>query len=107
MCIRDRMYTTPLTGTNVRTPMVGFNFDPVNVSNEVANLTNEIITSIYPIKFGVVDYDSNIDQAIQRLKAAGLDKVLEEYSKQYKEHYLSLIHISAVSTLPSAALAGK
>ena len=82
-----KMYTTPITGTNVRTPMVGFNFDPVNVSNEVANLTNEIITSIYPIKFGVVDYDSNIDQAIQRLKAAGLDKVLEEYSKQYKEHY--------------------
>ena len=82
-----KMYTTPVTGTNVRTPLVGFNFDPINVSNEVANLTNEIITSIYPIKFGVVDYDDNIDQAIQRLKAAGLDKVLEEYSKQYKEHY--------------------
>lgn len=81
------MYTTPVTGTSVRTPMVGFNFDPVNVSNEVANLTNEIITSIYPIKYGVVDYDSNIDQAIQRLKAAGLDKVLEEYSRQYQEHY--------------------
>ena len=82
-----KMCTEPIEGRKVRTPVVGFNFDTTNVANEIANLENEIITSIYPIKFGLVDYDSNIEQALANLKAAGLDKVMEEYRRQYAAHY--------------------
>jgi putative aldouronate transport system substrate-binding protein len=82
-----KMFLDPVKGTNVRMPTVGFNFDSTGVANEMANLTNEIITSIYPIKFGLVDYDANISQAIQRLKTAGLEKVLAEYAAQYRVHY--------------------
>ncbi|MDR1502843.1 MAG: extracellular solute-binding protein [Prevotella sp.] len=79
----------PIQGTVWRMPTIGFNFESASVSNEMANLSNEIITSIYPIKFGLVDYASNIDGAIARLKAAGLEKVLDEYRRQFKAHYES------------------
>lgn len=77
---------SPVEGKIIRTPAVGFQFDSTNVANELANLNNELLTSIYPIKFGVVDYESNIDDAISRLKAAGLDKVMDEFAGQYKKH---------------------
>lgn len=44
-----------------------------------------MIASIYPIKFGLVDYDSHIDDAIANLKAAGMDKVIDEYRRQFEE----------------------
>lgn len=86
----------PVEGKIIRAPAVGFNFDPSACANELANLNNEIITSIYPIKFGVVDYESNIGPALERLKAAGLDKVLEEYAKQYKAHYEDVKDVAIV-----------
>ena len=50
---------------------------------ELNNLQTEIIASIYPIKVGMVPYEENIDQAIANLKAAGLDKYMEEYRAQF------------------------
>ena len=41
---------------------------------------------MYPIKFGFVDYEEAYDAAIAKLKAAGLDKVIEEYQKQLNEY---------------------
>ena len=77
--------TQPMDGKITVSPVIGFAFDQTPVANEIANLQTEVITSIYPIKFGLVDYDSNIDTALSNLKAAGLDKVVEEYSRQFKE----------------------
>ena len=50
-------------------PVIGFAFDQTPVAQEIANLQTEVITSIYPIKYGLVDYDSNIDAAIANLKS--------------------------------------
>lgn len=82
--------TTPLEeglfGDVEYSPVAGFVFNEENVVTEMANLRNEIVSSIYPIKFGMVDYEEAYPDAIAKLKAAGLDKVMEEYQKQLKEY---------------------
>ena len=70
----------------VVSPIAGFNFDASNVQTELSNLQTEIIASIYPIKVGMVPYEDNIDQAIANLKAAGLDKYLDEYRAQFNAY---------------------
>jgi len=67
----------------VVSPIAGFIFDSSNVTTELTNLQTEIIASIYPIKVGMVSYDDNIDAAVEKLKAAGLDAYLEEYRTQF------------------------
>ncbi|WP_217958526.1 extracellular solute-binding protein [Acutalibacter muris] len=70
----------------VVSPIAGFLFDSSNVTTELTNLQTEIIASIYPIKIGMVPYEENIDAAIEKLKAAGLDKYLEEYRTQFAKY---------------------
>lgn len=70
----------------VVSPIAGFLFDASNVTTELTNLQTEIIASIYPIKIGMVPYEENIGPAIEKLKAAGLDKYMEEYRKQFAEY---------------------
>jgi len=79
-------YMTYRSKNYVISPIAGFNFDSTNVKSELTNLQNEIIASIYPIKVGMVPYDKNIGPAIQKLKAAGLDKYLTEYRKQFAQY---------------------
>ena len=67
----------------VISPAAGFIFDASPVQSELTNLQTEIIASIYPIKIGMVSYEENIDAAIEKLKAAGLDAYLEEYRSQF------------------------
>ena len=67
----------------VISPAAGFLFDASAVQSELTNLQTEIIASIYPIKVGMVPYEENIDAAIEKLKAAGLDRYLEEYRTQF------------------------
>lgn len=79
--------TTPLEeGTFEYSPVAGFVFDETNVVTEMSNLRNEIVASMYPIKFGMVEYDEAYDEAIAKMKAAGLDKVVEEYQRQLTEY---------------------
>lgn len=70
----------------VVSPIAAFLFDASNVTTELTNLQTEIIASIYPIKIGMVPYEENIGPAIEKLKAAGLDKYMEEYRKQFAEY---------------------
>jgi putative aldouronate transport system substrate-binding protein len=63
----------------VISPIAGFIFDVLNVQSKLTNIQTEIIAYIYPIKFGMVSYDGNIDDDIAKLKAAGLDAYMEEY----------------------------
>ena len=76
-------YMTYKAENYVISPIAGFIFDASNVQTELNNLQTEIIASIYPIKVGMVPYEENIDQAIANLKAAGLDKYMEEYRAQF------------------------
>ena len=70
----------------VVSPAAGFLFDATNVQSELAALQTEIIASIYPIKYGLVEYDEAFPAALQRLKAAGLDRYLEEYRTQFAKY---------------------
>ncbi len=76
-------YMTYKSDNYVISPAAGFIFDASNVQSELTNLQTEIIASIYPIKVGMVSYEDNIDAAIEKLKAAGLDAYLEEYRTQF------------------------
>ncbi len=79
-------FMTYVADDYVVSPIAGFIFDSSNVTSELTNLQTEIITSIYPIKFGLVSYDENIDDAIAKLKSAGLDRYMEEYRTQFQEY---------------------
>ena len=79
-------YMTYRSDNYVISPAAGFIFDASPVQSELTNLQTEIISSIYPIKVGMVSYEDNIDAAIEKLKAAGLDKYLEEYRTQFKAY---------------------
>lgn len=63
---------------------IGFTFNTEPVSVEYSNLLAEVKTSLYPLKLGVVDFDKFYPAALEKMKAAGLQKVTEEYKKQLK-----------------------
>jgi len=69
----------------VNSVTVGFNFDASAVGAEYANCLAELKASVYPIKLGLVDYEEGYADALKKMKAAGLDKVVAEYDKQFKE----------------------
>lgn len=73
----------PITMSHV----TGFMFNAEPVAQEAANLSTEVERLIYPIKYGFVDYDKAFPDVLKKLKAAGLDKYLAEYEKQFK-HFL-------------------
>ena len=66
-----------------RLPNVGFNFNTEPVSSEYANCLAERSSAIWPLKLGVVEYGDYYAQARQKMKEAGLDKVVAEYAKQF------------------------
>ena len=76
-------YMTFKADNYVISPAAGFIFDASPVQSELTNLQTEIIASIYPIKFGMVSYEDGIDDAISKLKAAGLDAYMEEFRTQF------------------------
>lgn len=76
-------YSTYTSEDYVVSPIAGFHFDSSNVQTELTNLQTEIIASIYPIKYGMTPYEEGIDDAIKKLKAAGLDRYMEEYRAQF------------------------
>lgn len=67
-----------------------FFFDPSPIKAEMANVQAVFTSDVSPIYRGVVDYDKNIKPAQSKLKAAGIDKVLEEYQKQLDAYKTSL-----------------
>ena len=66
--------------------MLNFVFDPTNVATEYANCLAEVEASVYPIKLGIISYEEGYENALGKLKAAGIDKVIEEYQKQLNEY---------------------
>ena len=70
----------------VMSPAAAFLFDASAVGSQLASLQTEIIASIYPIKFGLVDYDEAFPAVLERLKSAGLDEYLAEYRTQFAKY---------------------
>lgn len=79
--------TVPLPAEEVvYSPAAAFQFDGSELSMEIANLEAEMISSMFPLRFGLVSYEEGYDEAIQRMKAAGLDRYVEEFAKQFNEY---------------------
>jgi putative aldouronate transport system substrate-binding protein len=66
-----------------------FFFNPSAVEAEWTNVQTEFRASITPIYMGLQSYDEAFPAALRRMKAAGLDRVIAEYSRQMQEHLAS------------------
>lgn len=62
---------------------VGFIFDKTPVNTEYSNVLAERQATMWPIKFGVVPYDEYFDDAWAKLEAAGINRIVDEYQRQY------------------------
>ena len=62
-----------------------FLFDTEPVKSEYAQIQAVETEYLSPIACGFKDYDENIDKAIEKLKAAGIDKFMEEVQRQFDE----------------------
>lgn len=67
-----------------------FIFDPTNVRAEYTNILSEASASITPIYMGIQDYETAFPAALEKMRKAGLDKVIAEYQKQFEEYQASL-----------------
>ncbi|GIN71596.1 ABC transporter substrate-binding protein [Bacillus sp. J14TS2] len=76
---------TTVEDNAVNSITLGFNFDATEVGVEYSNCLAELKTSIYPIKLGLVDYEEAFPEALNKMKAAGIDKVVAEYEKQFND----------------------
>lgn len=66
-------------------PDLGFNFDSFALTPEVAAIKN-VESEFRPIlETGSVDPESYVPKFKEKLKAAGIDKVIQEMNKQYEE----------------------
>jgi len=66
-------------------PLLGFQFDPTNVMTEIANVKNTVDEYGPALETGSVDPQKMLPKAIEKLKAQGLDKIIEECQRQIDE----------------------
>lgn len=66
----------------VHNPLETFSFDDSKVKNEMAAINSVISQYGLPLNLGMVDVNSGIATYKEKLKAAGLDKVLQEVQAQ-------------------------
>ncbi|MCM8710044.1 ABC transporter substrate-binding protein [Clostridium sp. SYSU_GA19001] len=66
----------------IKSPALGFAFDPAPVKTEVAAVTNVINQYKVPLESGTVDPEKVLPEFISKLKAAGMDKIIAEKQKQ-------------------------
>ncbi len=59
-----------------------FTFDGSNVQTQLADVNTQIAAVIAPMASGVVDYDSNIEEALELLRKAGIDELVAEFKSQ-------------------------
>jgi putative aldouronate transport system substrate-binding protein len=64
----------------------GFFFSEDKVSEICRRLKNDITTYIDPIRFGTEEYSSKLKDAVDQLKADGLQTYIDEYKSQYNKY---------------------
>jgi len=67
--------------------VIAFHFDNSNVV-EIETAVNEVANQyLNPIMYGFVDFDSNYDDALAKLKEAGIDEYVAEVQKQLDAYF--------------------
>jgi len=77
-CTVDETAVDSIAGT--------FVFDATSIKGELANVRTEMAGCIVPIAAGVQEYDKAIGPALDKLKKAGIDKVVNEYKTQFEAY---------------------
>ena len=67
------------------TPVMGFSYDSTKVSTELAAINNVKEQYLPGLECGAVDPQTELPKFVKALKAAGLDKVIEEKQTQLNE----------------------
>lgn len=74
--------TKQMNEQSLTSPMLGFNFDPTPVKDQIAQM-NTIVTQYLPgFTLGVLDTDKDYATFMDKLKKAGCDEVITEMQKQ-------------------------
>jgi len=69
----------------IKSPAMGFVFNPKDVQAEITALNN-VYTEFFPsLLTGAADPDVVFPKAVEKLKAAGIDKLISEIQKQYDD----------------------
>ncbi|AZS13461.1 ABC transporter substrate-binding protein [Paenibacillus lutimineralis] len=71
--------------SGIQAPLLGFNFDTSKVTTELAAVQNVKEEYWSALMTGTVDPDQYLPKAIEKFKAAGLDKIIAEAQKQIDE----------------------
>lgn len=71
--------------SGIDAPLLGFNFDTSKVSTELASVQNVKEEYWSALMTGSVDPDEYLPKAIEKFKAAGLDKIIAEAQRQIDE----------------------
>lgn len=74
--------TKKLNAESAASAALGFAFDPTPVKTEMANVTNVIKELGYPLINGMIDPATTLPDFQQRLKDAGMDKIVAEAQAQ-------------------------
>lgn len=71
----------------VTTKMLGFTFDMTPVSSEFTSMEGVYKEYFVPMAYGLLNYEENYEEAIAKLKEAGLDTYMAEFQRQFSEWY--------------------
>lgn len=71
--------------SGINAPLLGFNFDTSKVTTELAAVQNVKEEYWSALMTGTVDPDQYLPKAIEKFKAAGIDKIIAEAQKQIDE----------------------
>jgi len=74
--------TMKMNDEAIKSPLMGFTFDTDPVKNEISNVAT-IIKEYHVIAVGAEDPEKYYDEMIERLKGAGIDKIVTEVKNQY------------------------
>jgi putative aldouronate transport system substrate-binding protein len=74
--------TKELNASAKQTPLSGFNFIQDDVNLEVSQVNNVIQEYFVPMSLGLVDPEEQYSLFLEKLKVAGIDKIIAEKQKQ-------------------------
>lgn len=74
--------TQKMNDEAIKSPLIGFIFDTDPVKNEISNVAT-IVKEYQIIAVGAEDPEKYYDEMIERLKGAGIDKIVTEVRSQY------------------------
>lgn len=74
--------TVKMNDESIKSPLIGFTFDTDPVRNEISQVST-IFSEYGVIAKGAEDPDKYYDEMLERLKGAGIDKIIKEVKDQY------------------------